>query len=438
MASISKIMLVIRREYTTRVYKKSFVVLTLLMPFLMALIPLVPAWLMSLERQSPEVIAVIDRTGEYMPLFENSGAYTFIQADAPIASYRDAGAEQDVTAVLEIRQDLLQDPKAVSLFSFKTLPASVEQYINRRLSEYLSDKKINSYDIPELKEIIRTSKIDISVATYKWSETGSETISSGDIAAGIGMMLNFVIYMFIMMYGMMVLQGVMEEKKSRIMEVMVSCVRPFELMMGKIVGIGLVGLTQIAVWLVLGSGLMLGLQLFFLKDLNYAEASMQMADRQMKEFDISVVAEFFAALESINFVELGILFVAFFIGGYLLYASVLAAFGSAVSSDEDTSQIVTPVTILMVISFYIGMACMSNPEGDLALWSSFVPFTSPIVMMARLPYGVPLWQEVLSLSILYLSFGGLTYSGARIYRVGILMYGKKPSLKEMWRWMWYK
>lgn len=438
MASISKIMLVIRREYTTRVYKKSFVVLTLLMPFLMALIPLVPAWLMSLERQSPEVIAVIDHTGEYMPLFENSGAYTFIQADAPIASYRDAGAEQDVTAVLEIRQDLLQDPKAVSLFSFKTLPASVEQYINRRLSEYLSDKKINSYDIPELKEIIRTSKIDIAVATYKWSETGSETISSGDIAAGIGMMLNFVIYMFIMMYGMMVLQGVMEEKKSRIMEVMVSCVRPFELMMGKIVGIGLVGLTQIAVWLVLGSGLMLGLQLFFLKDLNYADVSMQMTDRQMKEFDISGVAEFFAALESINFVELGILFVAFFIGGYLLYASVLAAFGSAVSSDEDTSQIVTPVIILMVISFYIGMACMSNPEGDLALWSSFVPFTSPIVMMARLPYGVPLWQEVLSLSILYLSFGGLTYLGARIYRVGILMYGKKPSLKEMWRWMWYK
>lgn len=439
MNNLSKIWLVIRREYTTRVLKKSFVILTLLMPFLMALIPIVPALIMSYEGTSHEVIAIIDRTDLYADLFESSDQYTFVRANAPLSSYRSAGEEQEVTAVLEIRQDLLQDPKAASLFSFKTLPPGVEEYINERLSDYLSDQKINSYDIPELREIIRSSRVNISVATYKWSDTGAETASSSGLAGGIGLILNFVIYMFIMMYGMMVLQGILEEKKSRIMEVMVSCVRPFELMMGKIVGIGLVGLTQIFVWIVLGSALMFGAQVFAFGTLYSSEVvtEMQVSGR-MSGDDAQMLWEVFSALESINFLELTLLFLAFFIGGYLLYAALLAAFGSAVSSDEDTGQIVMPVTILMVISSYIGMACMRNPEGDLALWASFIPFTSPIVMMARLPYDVPLWQELLSLVILYLSAFGFTALSAKIYRVGILMYGKKPTLAEMWQWLRYK
>lgn len=439
MASLNKIWLVIRREYTTRVLKKSFVILTLLMPFLMALTVIVPTLLMTMQGNSREVIAVIDRTGQYTKLFEDSEQYTFVPADAPLSHYRGAGKEQEITAVLEIRQDLLEDPNAISLFSFKTLPSAVEEYINRQLSTHLSEQKIDSYDIPALREIIRSSKVNISVATYKWSETGAETASSSSIANGIGMVLNFVIYMFIMIYGMMVLQSVMEEKKSRIMEVMVSCVRPFELMMGKIIGIGLVGLTQIFFWIILGSAIMFGAQLFFFGDLYSEEAVAQMQTTgRMSPSDMEWVANLFSSLESINFIELALLFIAFFIGGYLLYAALLAAFGSAVSNEEDSNQVVMPVTILMILSSYIGLACMNNPEGSLALWASFIPFTSPIVMMARLPYGVPIWQEFLSLLILYLSFVGLTLLGGKIYRVGILMYGKKPSLKEMWQWLRYK
>lgn len=439
MSSFNKIGLVIQREYLTRVAKKSFILMTVLMPIIFAIIATLPFILSKMDGGDTQTVAIIDRTGQYASLLEDTEQYHFVVADRPLAQYREAGEEQEVTAVLEITQDLEQDPRAVSLFSFKTLPTGLESYINQKLSGYVSDQKLSAHNIPEIKEIIRSSQVQISAATYKWGQDGAENMSSGEASSFLGLMLSFVSYMFIMIYGGMVIQSVIEEKKSRIVEVMVSSVRPFELMMGKIIGVGLVGLTQMAIWIVLFMGISLGAQFFLLGDLYSAEsiAAAQSAG-SVSASDLEAINEVFGVLQGIDFVEIIVMFILFFIGGYLLYASILAAIGSAVSSDEDTGQLMLPVTMLMVFSLYVGMASANNPEGQLAFWTSLIPFTSPIVMMARLAYDVPLWQEILSIVILFGSFVLMTFFGAKIYRVGILMYGKKPSFAELWRWMNYK
>lgn len=439
MSSFNKIGLVIEREYLTRVAKKSFILMTVLMPIIFAIIATLPFILSKMDGGDTQTVAIIDRTGQYASILEDTEQYHFVVADRPLAQYREAGEEQEVTAVLEITQDLEQDPRAVSLFSFKTLPTGLENYINQKLSGYVSDQKLSAHNIPEIKEIIRSSQVQISAATYKWGQDGAENMSSGEASSFLGLMLSFVSYMFIMIYGGMVIQSVIEEKKSRIVEVMVSSVRPFELMMGKIIGVGLVGLTQMAIWIVLFMGISLGAQFFLLGDLYSAEsiAAAQSAG-SVSASDLEAINEVFGVLQGIDFVEIIVMFILFFIGGYLLYASILAAIGSAVSSDEDTGQLMLPVTMLMVFSLYVGMASANNPEGQLAFWTSLIPFTSPIVMMARLAYDVPLWQEILSIVILFGSFVLMTFFGAKIYRVGILMYGKKPSFAELWRWMNYK
>lgn len=439
MSSFNKIGLVIQREYLTRVAKKSFILMTVLMPIIFAIIATLPFILSKMDGGDTQTVAIIDRTGQYASILEDTEQYHFVVADRPLAQYREAGEEQEVTAVLEITQDLEQDPRAVSLFSFKTLPTGLENYINQKLSGYVSDQKLSAHNIPEIKEIIRSSQVQISAATYKWGQDGAENMSSGEASSFLGLMLSFVSYMFIMIYGGMVIQSVIEEKKSRIVEVMVSSVRPFELMMGKIIGVGLVGLTQMAIWIVLFMGISLGAQFFLLGDLYSAEsiAAAQSAG-SVSASDLEAINEVFGVLQGIDFVEIIVMFILFFIGGYLLYASILAALGSAVSSDEDTGQLMLPVTMLMVFSLYVGMASANNPEGQLAFWTSLIPFTSPIVMMARLAYDVPLWQEILSIVILFGSFVLMTFFGAKIYRVGILMYGKKPSFAELWRWMNYK
>lgn len=439
MSSFNKIGLVIQREYLTRVAKKSFILMTVLMPIIFAIIATLPFILSKMDGGDTQTVAIIDRTGQYASILEDTEQYHFVVADRPLAQYREAGEEQEVTAVLEITQDLEQDPRAVSLFSFKTLPTGLESYINQKLSGYVSDQKLSAHNIPEIKEIIRSSQVQISAATYKWGQDGAENMSSGEASSFLGLMLSFVSYMFIMIYGGMVIQSVIEEKKSRIVEVMVSSVRPFELMMGKIIGVGLVGLTQMAIWIVLFMGISLGAQFFLLGDLYSAEsiAAAQSAG-SVSASDLEAINEVFGVLQGIDFVEIIVMFILFFIGGYLLYASILAALGSAVSSDEDTGQLMLPVTMLMVFSLYVGMASANNPEGQLAFWTSLIPFTSPIVMMSRLAYDVPLWQEILSIVILFGSFVLMTFFGAKIYRVGILMYGKKPSFAELWRWMNYK
>ncbi len=434
MAKISKIGIIIKREYTTRVLKKSFIFFSLFAPILFVIISALPAILMQYGGEDTQVVAVIDETGEYAPLLESNDAYKFVIADKSLSEYQNEGQNSQVQAILQIRQSLEQDPQAITLFSFKTLPSGLENYINHRLSAYLSDKKLASHNIPNLKQIVQSSKVRINVATYKWGEDGAEVVSSGDAASAIGMGLTIISYMFIMLYGMMVTQGVLEEKKNRILEVIVSSVKPFELMMGKIIGIGLVGLTQLFIWIVFGVILSFAFP-FIASSFMDGTTSEMVALGSTSNNELN---QFMIAFSSINFTEILTMFILFFIGGYLLYAALCAALASTVSSEEDSGQMMTIITVLMMASMYIGMAATKSPESALTLWSSFIPFTSPVVMMVRIPYDVPLWQELLSLIILFLSSVAIVYIGAKIYRVGILMYGKKASFKEIWRWIWYK
>ena len=335
---------------------------------------------------------------------------------------------------------MLNNPKAATLYSEKQVPAELSRLVNQTLSKQLESEKLVSFNIPNLKEIIRESKINFNVQTIKWSEDGKESASSATVASVIGMVFTFIIYMFIMMYGAMVMQGVMEEKTNRIIEVMISSVRPFDLMMGKIIGIGFVGLTQVFLWGIITTILVSVGGFMFSGGVDVA--SLQ-AGPQMGMMDANALAsssgnEIMGIINSINIAEIGISFIIYFIGGYMLYASIFAAIGSAVDSQEDTQQFMAPVTIFMIFALYAGIYSMENPDGPLAFWCSMVPFTSPIVMMVRIPFEIPLWEKLLSVSLLYTSAIGIVWLSAKIYRVGILMYGKKPSIKEMVKWIKYK
>ena len=436
---MNKIGLIIKREYLRRVSKKSFILLTLLTPFLFAALVFVPLWLSTIKGDEVRNVAIIDTTGKYASLFENNESFHFIHSDKTLDEYRQ-GEDKEVFAFLSITDDLLNNPKAATLYSEKQVPAELSRLVNQTLSKQLESEKLASFNIPNLKEIIRESKINFNVQTIKWSEDGKESASSATVASIIGMVFTFIIYMFIMMYGAMVMQGVMEEKTNRIIEVMISSVRPFDLMMLKIIGIGFVGLTQVFLWGIITTILVSVGGFMFSGGVDVA--SLQ-AGPQMGMMDANALAsssgnEIMGIINSINIAEIGISFIIYFIGGYMLYASIFAAIGSAVDSQEDTQQFMAPVTIFMIFALYAGIYSMENPDGPLAFWCSMVPFTSPIVMMVRIPFEIPLWEKLLSVSLLYASAIGIVWLSAKIYRVGILMYGKKPSIKEMVKWIKYK
>lgn len=435
---MNKIGLIIKREYLRRVSKKSFILLTLFTPFLFAALVFVPLWLSTIKGDDVKNIAIIDSTGKYAQLFENNESYHFLHSDKTLDDYRQS-SDKEIFAFLSITDNLLDNPKAATLYSEKQVPVELSRLVNQTLSKQLETEKLASFNIPNLQEIIRESKINFNVQTIKWSEDGQESASSATVASVIGMVFTFIIYMFIMMYGAMVMQGVMEEKTNRIIEVMISSVRPFDLMMGKIIGIGFVGLTQVFLWGIITT-ILVSVGGFMFS--GGAEAALQ-ANPQMGMMDANALAsssgnEIMGIINSINIAEIGISFLIYFIGGYMLYASIFAAIGSAVDNQEDTQQFMAPVTIFMIFALYAGIYSMENPDGPLAFWCSMIPFTSPIVMMVRIPFEIPLWEKLLSVALLYTSAIAIVWLSAKIYRVGILMYGKKPSIKEMVKWIKYK
>lgn len=427
----SKIGIVIEREYRSRVMKKSFILTTLLMPLLMLAVMTIPSILMIWNSEDDQVVALIDHTGQYGEVLQSTDTYKFVLANKTLEEYKAEGEDAGVSGVLEIRQDLREDPKALTLLSFKTLPAGIEKYINDQLSEHVTRQKLLSHEIDSIESIIADSQTDISAATYKLGEDGADVMTSGVLSEILGMVLAFVIYIFISMYGAAVMGSVMEEKKSRIMEVIISSVRPFDLMMGKILGVALVALTQVVIWAVLLVILSQG-SMMLMSSMLEAEASSVASSGSFTAQDLAMVQ---GLISGLNFWEIGIFFVLYFIGGFFLYASLYAALGSATTNDEDAQTVVLPLTMLMMVSFYVGFACAKAPDSTLAVVASYIPFTSPVVMMIRIPYGVSLWEELLSLAVLYGGFVLMVFLSARIYRVGVLMYGKKPTLKEIGKWM---
>ena len=435
--------LIKKRGYLNRVSKKPSLILTFLTPLLFAAMVFVPLWLSSIKGDEVRNVVVLDRTGKYAPLFEDADNYKFIAGDKSLESYKQA-SDKEVYAIVSITDDLNAHPEAATMYSEKQIPGDLSRIVNQVLSRKLENEKMAAYNIPNLKEIIKESQINFEINTIKWSEDGSESESSSLVASIVGLIFTLISYMFIMVYGAMVMQGVMEEKTNRIVELMISSVRPFQLMMGKIIGIGLVGLTQMFLWGILTMALVLGGQFLFMGSVDpqiMQQGSMMGHGASMPgmvEASQEPAAKLFGMLQTINFAEIGFFFVIYFIGGYMLYASVFAAIGSAVESQEDTQQFMTPIMIFLVFSLYAGIYSMENPEGPLAFWCSLIPFTSPIVMMIRLPFEVPLWEKLLSVSLLYVTFVGIIWLSAKIYRVGILMYGKKPTIKEMIKWLRYK
>ena len=421
---MSKLLLIIKREYLAIVGRKSFIIMTLLIPLLMVFLMLLPMWLSEMNASDVSrkaTVTVIDETGKLGDAIKSDAAHEVISLKGEpgktnVKQFMKDGPA-NVDALVVIPSNVL-DSAQVNVYSKNTINAGLVNYINDCLADTLTAVKLQETGIPHINEIVKKSTVDLDIKSIKMAEDGSESDSSTEVVMVLGIVLAFVTYMFVLTYGSMIMNSVIEEKTNRIVEVIVSSCKPFELRMGKIIGVGLVGLTQFAIW----AAVMLAVMGFTGMDSD-------------PNSPLSVVTPVIQTLKSINMVNILLCFVIYFIGGYLLYASLFAGFGSAVDQASDASQFMTPIIIIMIIALYAGIGCMENPSGNMAVWCSIIPFTSPIVMMVRLPYEVPLWQLGLSIVLLYATAIVMVWLSARIYRTGILLYGKKHSLKEIIRWI---
>ena len=439
---MQKTLLIIQREFLNRVKKKSFIILTVLMPFIMAALVFVPIWLSMIEDDEQKAVAISDTTGRYIGQFKTDAAYRFVPVSDPDnpAYYADTTQYE---AVIRITADLAQQPRGVAIISHKEVSAGLLSYTESVLNEQVRRDKLQRTGIDGLEKIMADLEQEITVPTVKRNAEGDTNSSNTGIAMAAGFLFTFLIYMFVMSYGGMVMQSVMEEKTNRIVELMVSSVKPFQLMMGKIIGISLVGFLQLAIWGVMLAGILFGASVLFGADLGSAgQTGMALQGGMGAEAAAMAVQgeenEILTAILGLPFGEMGLLFVLYFVGGYLLYASFFAAVGASVNEQEDSSQFMMPVVLIMVFGLYAAMGSVQNTNGPLAFWASMFPLTSPIVMMVRVPFSVPLWEELLSLVLLYATALGSVWFSARIYRVGVLMYGKKPTLKEWFKWIRYR
>lgn len=439
---MSKIGIIIKREYLTRVVKKSFIIMTFLTPLLFVGIIILPAWIAGFQDSTEKHIVVVDRTGLYKDVLVSNDIYTFEFADRPVEEVRtETTGDKEFTALLYITDDLAKNPKAATLYSEKQLNVELKSYITSILSKQVEEQKLASYNIPAIQEMINDSKANLEIATIKWGTDGKETEASAEMALIIGLVAAMLIYMFIIMYGTQVMNGVMQEKTNRIVEVIISSVRPFDLMFGKIIGIALVGLTQFLLWVVLTLILLTVGNLFVSGTIDISSMA-QLEQMTMQGISLSdaehIATDLYKNIVAFDWLKIGILFVVYFLGGYLLYASLFAAIGSAVDNETDANQFTLPITLPIILAIFAAIYSVRAPESAFAFWCSIIPFTSPVVMMVRLPFDVPAWEIALSIGILVLSFIGTTWIAGKIYRTGILMYGKKITWREMWKWVKYK
>ena len=435
---MNKTAIIIQREFLNRVGKKSFILLTVLMPFIFAALIFVPVWLSSIKDGEQKTVVIVDKTGRYANLFKDDASYRFVPAATISPDFR--SDTSNVEAVISITADLARHPEAVTIYSRKEVPADLSSLAASVLTEQVRRDKLAAYSVPGLERIIEdVHESSIDVRTVKWDAKGGESASNTAIAMVAGMAFTLLIYLFVLSYGGMVMQSVMEEKTNRIVELMVSSVKPFQLMMGKIVGVALVGFVQIVIWTGMLAVILGICWQFFGMDPAAAQQSAALAPGAAAPPVVTDGSnEALDAIMNLPFAELGIMFVLYFAGGYLLYASFFAAVGASINAQEDSSQFIMPMTIIMIFGLYAGIYGAENPDGPLAFWASLFPLTSPIVMMVRIPFSVPLWQELLSLALLFCTALLFVWLSGKIYRVGILMYGKKPSFREMAKWMRYK
>jgi ABC-2 type transport system permease protein len=433
---------VISREYLTRVKKKSFLLLTFLAPVLFAALCILPSLIMLATKEKVQRIAVVDRSGIVLPYLTDSETarytdYSAFDADSVKAGLDDLGMDG-----MLVISPLDSATRSVSVQAYSRKPLGMEFYggVERRINQAVEDWRVSTYRIEGLSEILNEVKSDVKVAQFTLDESGGETRTDSSIYMVISLVLGMVIFMFITMFGSMVMQSVIEEKSSRVVEVLISSVQATDLMFGKIIGVALVALTQFFLWIVLTViivGAVFGLlgpeTLSGATEMAAMDPSAAALAASAGSGDAAVIV---STLAHLPVGRLLVCFLVYFVLGYLLYASFFAAIGSAVENEADTQQLQIPVTIPLMLGFFIAFyAASKNPDGGIAFWGSMIPFTSPIVMLARIPYGVALWEILLSVALLLLTFVGSAWVSAKIYKVGILMFGKKSTFKDLWNWL---
>ena len=441
MRKMSNVSVIVRREFNERVRKKSFIVTTLLMPVLMIGLMVAPALLMEFSRGEMKRIAVVDESGLVAPKLESDEELRFETTGLSVEEAR--RKLTDVFGVLYIGRDVLHDSGDVKFYVNSSSSLSVEGNISGQIEDILETEKLRAYHIEDLPRILDAVKTRVTLQTFRNDESQEEETQarSSAVATAVGLVLGMILYMFLLIYGTMVMQSVIEEKNSRVLEVIVSSVRPFDLMLGKILGVASVAVVQLLVWgvLVCGVGALVMPHLVPAEVMESARALQQGAAVSAPADLGPEMLQAVAAATDVGYIaEMFLFLVLFVFGGYLFYSAMFAAVGSAVDSVQDAQQLQTPITLPIILAFLVMMTVMRDPNSQLAFWFSMIPFTSPVVMMARIPYDIPLWEVALSLALLYLSFIGMVWLASKIYRVGIFMYGKKPSFKELYRWMRYR
>ena len=439
--------IVINREYSVRVRKKSFLLTTFITPILFAALCLAPVFIMSNMKEDAKRLAVVDHSGIVLPFLEDNDRVSYVDMSSENAdSVKLRLSELGCDGVLVVSGlDSLNKSISAEIFSPSPLGLDLEENLGNRLDDALENYRISTYGIDGLAQIMNDVKADVPVRSYTLGEDGEEKISETGVYMLVSMILGIVIYMFIVMFGAMVMSSVIEEKSSRVVEVLVSSVKATELMFGKIIGIAFVALTQFLLWIVLTFAIIAVVSAVagpsLLSGLDPSEVGQVAAMGGMGAGNLAEMAgtsELGLVLSSLANMKLGMIavcFVIFFVLGYMLYASLFAAIGSAVENEGESSQLQMPVTIPLMIAFFVALYAFNAPESRLVFWCSLIPFTSPIVMLARLPYGVPAWELVLSIVLLALTFAVCAWLSAKIYKVGILMFGKKTTWKDLWKWL---
>ena len=458
---MSKTTLIIQREYLTRIRKKSFIIMSVLGPFIFAAYILIPMYFATLEDTEEKTVVVIDDSKLFTTYGPDGPAFVFpgteylkfqVVEGVPVETFKLGFEESGYYAVLFIPSNILAS-EVSQIYSTHQTSVEVSGYIKRNMETEIEHLKLASHDIQDIEKIIAEVETSIKVNNIKWTRDGETQQTNTGVVMGVGYLGGMLIFFFIFFFGSQVMRGVIEEKVSRIIEVIVSSVKPFQLMMGKIIGVGLVGLTQFVFWIIFSSLLIAGLKAAFFPELNQTPTEQVVASdlfdtdagspgtpaepETFSSEDLDKAQEIFASLKSINAAVMIGAFLFYFIFGYLLYAAMFAVIGSMVDNETDTQQMILPVILPLILGLYVMINAINNPDGALPFWFSLIPFTSPVVMMVRIPFGVPWWQVALSASLLVATFLAMTWVAGKVYRTGILMYGKKSSYKEIWKWLRY-
>jgi ABC-2 type transport system permease protein len=430
---MNKILLIIQREYLTRVRKKSFIIMTILGPLLFAGSFAAIIWL-SIRDSDEKIIEVLDESGYFYQKFTSQGSLKYRYINTDLNQAKEKLPRSSTYGLLYIPDIDLNDPRGIVFFAEGNPSLDITNSIRRTLKNEIEDIKLTRSGID--RETLASLKTDVYLSTINLSDQG-EAESNAAIASVVGYVSSFLIYIFIFIYGTQIMRGVVEEKTNRIVEIIISSVKPFQLMMGKIIGIALVGLTQFMLWIVLTTVISGSIMAIFQQDVrnsselteNVAEVNLEVQERG------ETISRILESVGSINFPFVIACFIFFFIGGYFLYGALFAAVGSAVDSDADTQQFMFPIVIPLVFAIASLAVVLRDPEGSFAFWMSIIPFTSPVVMMMRVAFNVPEWQLLLSMALLIAGFLFTTWLAGRIYRIGILTHGTKINYRVLGKWL---